>query len=466
MNFSAKIKINNIDYDCHAKDSELVITNSDIDFWKEREKIGWSDILNEWIEILSDDEFDIDSNGRKKYLMLLSYEFSGKGVLRLHIISCIDLLERNDSEKSNNLIKHITIRSKVVDMFYWTDKTQIEIKEICTSTLNSEQGCSKELKHGFELGGKKINLYFSPVAIRKQKYLAANVFEGVDIVVVLNVECAEGLTANETLDLCNCIKAFLSFVSNSREVVLEEILININHYTKWKESLANYPNGKMFISQETNRNDEITNIIPYSYIKENISSIFGEIANKGIRFISLFQYDKNVISSVDVMNICATFESQFGKTFPEVYEFDNKTFKETKEIITNIIEQLKIQPIFDCKILSKFVRYNNDSKNTGSLKFRLNYALKAFEEMDIYKNNKKLNYWEFYIKRIGGENYKEMPKRMYNARNPLSHGGIPKDRQALTDTILLRAIVYMLILKKADVIDENIIKCIKALFCS
>jgi|GEM_PF-5727960 len=461
MNFSAKIKINDCIYDCHAENSELTIIKSDTDFLREREKIGWENILNKWIEVFSDDEFDIHSNSRTKYLMLLSYKNGfNKGILHLSIIACIDFLERNDSIKTDNIVKHISIRSKALDMFYWANKKPNENVEILASKFGSKENINKEIeKHSFKFNDKEVNLYFDLFIAHKHQHSGGIVAFPFDIFVLLNVECDKGLIPEEVLTLCYHIKAFLSFVSNTRDIMLEEILINSSCYMNWEElnkkGLNNYPSGEMFIAQETNRNDKIIKIIPYDFVKENISSIFDEIVNRKICFISLFQYDENIISSVDIVNICATFENQFRLTFPN---FRDASFDKTKHEVLEKIKELENSSCIDSGMLSEFITWNSVYK--GVLKSKLDYAMDIFEKMFM----KYDEYWNFEIERLGGQNYKEMTKRIKKARDFLSHGKEPKDRQALPDTVLLRAIVYMLILRKANVADESIIECIKALF--
>ena len=80
------------------------------------------------------------------------------------------------------------------------------------------------------------------------------------------------------------------------------------------------------------------NIITYDLIKDNLSNLLQEIADNNICFRSLFNYESDKINSVDIMNICASFESQFNNTYPN---FKNKDFKKVKK---EIIEYLKIMP--------------------------------------------------------------------------------------------------------------------------
>ena len=460
MNFSGKIKISDCDYDYHVENSEMVIIKSGVDFLRERTNIGWESILNIWLEVFSDDEYDMHSNCRQKYLMLLSYQSTYKGILRLNVVACISLTEYSDSVKSVDIVKQIAIRSKILDMFYWAGKNPAENTKVLSSVFCAEQeNKTQPEKRSLKFNNKDIILSFNLIVALKYNYCNYAEKFPFDIFVSLNIECNKGLNPGETLTLCNFVKAFLSFVSNSREVFIEEILINSNCYMTLEQieakGIINYPFGQMFMAQATDKNNEITRVIPYDFIEKSISSIFDEIVNDRIFFISLFGYEKNVVSSVDIMNICATFENQFNKTFPK---FKDDDFKKTKKVIMEKVNELVDFANINTEILSEFIDWISYYK--GTLKSKLDYALNVFEKM--FEENDE--FWKQELEVHGGKDYKGVPERLKNARNKLSHGEKPKERQSLYDTYLLRAITYMLILKKANVDDKTVVECIKALF--
>ena len=72
-------------------------------------------------------------------------------------------------------------------------------------------------------------------------------------------------------------------------------------------------------------------------------------------------------------------------------------------------------------------------------------------------------YGELNIKCDFEEDYVNMPERIKNSRNALDHGNVEYkfERIMYWDAELLRAMVYMLILKTAGISDEKIFNSIK-----
>ena len=191
-------------------------------------------------------------------------------------------------------------------------------------------------------------------------------------------------------------------------------------------------------------------------IKEKISEIFNEIINDNICFVSLFQYEENYISTIDIMNVCAAFESQFDKTYPK---YRNKRFHIVKEDLVAELNMFKSNYKKDKKsqiILDEIILSVKNYKDI--LKSKLEYALEDFEKL---YNTKVREHTD--IKFDFKDNYKDMPTRIKNARNKLDHGNtkVKISYDVLNDTILLRAITYFMILKKAGLKRINIMKCIR-----
>ena len=94
--------------------------------------------------------------------------------------------------------------------------------------------------------------------------------------------------------------------------------------------------------------------------------------------------------------------------------------------------------------------YDNQSlaHTKWNCKYHLVFALK-FRRKEIYgEQNIKCDFEEDYVK---------MPERIKNSRNALDHGNVEYkfERNMYWDAELLRAMVYMLILKTAGVSDKN-----------
>ena len=92
---------------------------------------------------------------------------------------------------------------------------------------------------------------------------------------------------------------------------------------------------------------------------------------------------------------------------------------------------------------------------SDTLKSKLQYALEDF--IAIYEKDKNRVEFDF------GKNYIDMPNRLKNARNALDHGNTKYQLSNINyyDVELVRAIIYMMILKKINMPNEQIGKCVR-----
>lgn len=98
----------------------------------------------------------------------------------------------------------------------------------------------------------------------------------------------------------------------------------------------------------------------------------------------------------------------------------------------------------------------NGIKNfNDTLKSKLEYALEDF--VQIYETDRNRVEFDF------GKNYIDMPNRLKNARNALDHGNTKYQLSNINyyDVKLVRAIIYMMILKKINMPNEKIGKCVR-----
>lgn len=260
----------------------------------------------------------------------------------------------------------------------------------------------------------------------------------------LNIESSKNINLDELYDLVNLIRLFLQFISNRRVIDIDEIFI-------MKENESFDFNGTVKLNNFKLMELSKWNIITYDLIKDNLSNLLQEIADNNICFRSLFNYESDKINSVDIMNICASFESQFNNTYPN---FKNKDFKKVKK---EIIEYLKIMPNnYNTSELEEMNNIINGIKNyNDTLKSKLQYALEEF--IKIYESGGGKVNFDF------GKDYINMPNRFKNARNALDHGNVKYElsNQEYFDVNLVRAIIYMMILKKIKLSDEQIKMCIR-----
>ena len=432
MDYSGKIKLNDKEYDYFIKGYEMTIIDSRTDFFR-KNKLG--DILGKWLETNTDNH--------KKLKLKLSYKYFNDNAVIMNIDAFLYVLDLElDENRKNDEIHKLTFRSEVLDYFYRPQKDYIEnVSKIINSFAKNDYNKKATKKYEFKYNNKNYILYFGINCYLK----VYNNFM-FDVFSSLNIECKENITMDEVHELSIIVKKFLSFISNNRKVYIDTILVN-----SYFDENIKYKNGEFYLNQSAKEKIEFKSVLNYDDIKENIGNIFDEIINDKICFISLFQYDKDYINTIDIMNICAAFESQFDVTYPK-YRDDN--FKKIKKEIINHIKLIEEKFSSDIKNKEVYDDILNSVKNYKDiLKSKIEYALNDFEKLYNEESGKYMD-----IKYDFKDDYKEMPNRIKNARNSLDHGNNKTKitYKELTDTILLRAIVYFMILKSAGIDNYNI----------
>lgn len=437
MDYSGKIKLFNKKFDYIIKDFEMTIVDSRGELLK-KDKI--KDIINKWLET--------EINEERKLIVKLSYKNINDNSIVMNIVAYAFILDlKIEREKTKDEIHKLTFRSDVLDFFYRPQKNYIKnVSNIISSFDNNKMLKGNNKKYEFNFNDKKFVLYFSI-----NSYLTVYNQFMFDVFNSLNIECEDNITIDEVYQISFIVKKFLSFISNSRKVFLDKIIIN----GYFNEQSA-YKYGEFYLEQGEKENIKWNNVFKYDNLKEKIGEIFNEIINDNICFVSLFQYEKEYISTIDIMNICAAFESQFDKTYPK---YRNKKFNCVKDDILTDLDFFKSTYKRDKKsqeITNEIILAVKNYKDI--LRSKLEYALIDFEKLYNSKYGENMS-----IKYDFKDNYKEMPIRIKNARNKLDHGNtkVEINYDVLTDTILLRAVTYFMILKKAGIKRADIMKCIR-----
>lgn len=436
MDYSGKIKLLGKNYDYIIKGYEMTIVNACIDILRTH-KI--SQIANRWIET--------EINEEKKLVVNLSYKNAKENAIIMNIDAYFYILDfEYEREKRKDEIHKITYRSDVIDYFFRPNKKYIKLVSNLIQTFDNgklKKGDFK--KYEFNYNNKKFIMYFGI-----NSYLRTNERFMFDVFSSLNIECDENITFDETYEISMYIKKFLSFISNTRKVYFDEIMIN-RYFEK-----TNYKHGYFYLNHGNKENINYSNVLNYDDLKNNIEEIMQEIISDNICFTSLFQYDPNYINTIDIMNICAAFECQFERTYPK---FKSKKFIDIKNDVLKQLKEFKLDYKKDKvsqEILDEIITSVKNYKDV--LKSKLEYALADFEKLYTTKVRKYMD-----IKFDFKDNYKDMPSRIKTARNQLDHGNtnVKINYDVLTDTILLRAITYFMIFKSAGMNKTNIMKCIK-----
>ena len=353
MDYSGKIKLNDKEYDYFIKGYEMTIIDSRTDFFR-KNKLG--DILGKWLETNTDNH--------KKLKLKLSYKYFNDNAVTMNIDAFLYVLDLElDENRKNDEIHKLTFRSEVLDYFYRPQKDYIEnVSKIINSFAKNDYNKKATKKYEFKYNNKNYILYFGINCYLK----VYNNFM-FDVFSSLNIECKENITMDEVHELSIIVKKFLSFISNNRKVYIDTILVN-----SYFDENIKYKNGEFYLNQSAKEKIEFKSVLNYDDIKENIGNIFDEIINDKICFISLFQYDKDYINTIDIMNICAAFESQFDVTYPK-YRDDN--FKKIKKEIINHIKLIEEKFSSDIKNKEVYDDILNSVKNYKDLKMIIKKCL-------------------------------------------------------------------------------------------
>lgn len=436
MDYSGKINLLGKKYHYIIKGYEMTIVNTRIDILRNHKL---SEITNKWIET--------ETNEEKKLVVKLSYKNARDDAIIMKIDAYFYIIDLEyKREKMKDEIHKITYRSDVLDYFFRPNKKYIKLVSNLIQTFDNGKLKKENFKkYEFYYNNKKFIMYFGI-----NSYLRTNERFMFDVFSSLNIECDDNITFDEVYEISMYVKKFLSFISNTRKVYFDEVMIN-GYFNESK-----YKYGYFYLNHGDKESVYYMNVLNYDDLKNNIQEIMQEIINDNIYFTSLFQYDQNYINTIDIMNICAAFECQFDRTYPK---FKNKKFNDVKNDILLNLKEFKLdykkdkesQEILDGIILS--VKNYKDV-----LKSKLEYALKDFEKLYTTKVRKYMD-----IKFDFKDNYMDMPSRIKNARNQLDHGNtnVKINYDVLTDTILLRAITYFMIFKSAGMNKTNTMKCIR-----
>lgn len=436
FNFSNIIYINRKKY-MYVLDEDnnkliLVPTQKEINEFK-----TVNELIGKWIFLKGDKLVN--------FSILLGYGYVNRGNISFNI-NCIVRYNPNFDRKtqSPNTFKGICFSALAIDYFIGHEDGLLDKSIHILSKFKDENDDNNSIigeptKHKFTYKGIEYELYFMTIGrFEYEKRFPFNIFS------TLNIESSKNISLEELYDLLNLIKLLLQFISNKRYVDIDEIFIREGNKRFDFNGMVKINNLKLM---EPNK----WNIIPYSIIKDKLDNLLQEIADNNICFRSLFNYEKDKISTVDIMNICACFESQFDKTYPD---FKNQNFKKVKREIVDYIT--KMPNNYNYLELEEMNNIINGIKNyTDTLKSKLQYALDDF--VNIYELGGGKVKFDF------GDNYVDMPNRFKNARNALDHGNIKYQlsNRDYYDVDLVRAIIYMMILKKIKMPSEQIKECIR-----
>lgn len=294
MDYSGKINLLGKKYHYIIKGYEMTIVNTRIDILRNHKL---SEITNKWIET--------ETNEEKKLVVKLSYKNARDDAIIMKIDAYFYITDLEyKREKMKDEIRKITYRSDVLDYFFRPNKKYIKLVSNLIQTFDNGKLKKENFKkYEFYYNNKKFIMYFGI-----NSYLRTNERFMFDVFSSLNIECDDNITFDEVYEISMYVKKFLSFISNTRKVYFDEVMIN-GYFNESK-----YKYGYFYLNHGDKESVYYMNVLNYDDLKNNIQEIMQEIINDNICFTSLFQYDQNYINTIDIMNICAAFECQFDRT--------------------------------------------------------------------------------------------------------------------------------------------------------
>jgi len=400
----------------------------------------------------------VDSCGNELTLFAERLELVKFGEYAIHTLGYIRRY-RPEEWGTGNPVNSLMFTHPVIDYFFREDK---QIVDRYIDLLNSFKGkdmsntLSKREECDIVVDSKQYTLKFAVISQQSDKerfpFLMHNC-------IMANSENA--ISNNEILRIVGIIKSFLCFISHSKNIDLEPVRINLkktkiiyfdsnDEKDTWTfdTALELKPIGEDTISP--NR------VFSYENMKSGLSGIFSEIAENQINFRNLFDSNKDKISIGNIVDACASFEEQFKRKRPKSEKLKLEAAKQ-KVVRDKMIANLEeIKNTYSQDELEHFESLITGFEHVGNtLKEKLEIALGDF--IEIYGERKTASRFK--------QDYQGMPKRIKRARDAIAHGNHikPIETSVFSDVPLLRAITYMLILKKAGFSDSDIIACIENL---
>ena len=438
ISYKGNINIKGTIYPFLFSDYQLVISTGE-------DRISWDDLnklMDEGVLIIT------DASGNELTLFAEKFELIHLGEYAIHVFGYIGRYTHGERDNKNS-INSLLFKHPTIDYFFRRDQQVIERHISVLSSLKSDGDSNvlpKRQEHWITIDNKKYALKFDAISF----YLPGerHPFPVYNCILITS---KESISNSEILRIVGIVKTFLRFISHTRDVDLEPVLINYygNDLSAkpYDAALKLKSIGEGVFAPES--------VIPYECLQNGIASIFTQIAENLINFRSLFDSSKTEIYMNDIVNACACFEMQFKTTYPSKFKSKKFKFPEQKAVKDKMISNLEA-----CRNIYTDVELEHfDSLLTGfkiadmSLQKRLEIALEEF--VNIYGERNTESKFR--------EGYQGMPERIKNARNWIAHGDHtkPLERAAFLDVSLVRAITYMLILKGAGLADLDIKACIR-----
>ena len=348
MDYSGKINLLGKKYHYIIKGYEMTIVNTRIDILRNHKL---SEITNKWIET--------ETNEEKKLVVKLSYKNARDDAIIMKIDAYFNIIDLEyKREKMKDEIRKLTYRSDVLDYFFRPNKKYIKLVSNLIQTFDNGKLKKENFKkYEFYYNNKKFIMYFGI-----NSYLRTNERFMFDVFSSLNIECDDNITFDEVYEISMYVKKFLSFISNTRKVYFDEVMIN-GYFNESK-----YKYGYFYLNHGDKESVYYMNVLNYDDVmntqREIIYKRRNEILDKDSirdRVLTIFKdyvvetvndhfVPEDVLTHNDIVNICEIFNSNLLKSEKLVEkDLENKSIDEVQNTIYDIVvkdynEKLKDVP--------------------------------------------------------------------------------------------------------------------------
>ena len=429
MCYVGTIQIQDIIYQYRLSNFELYIFNYEAPF------IKWKPI----IEIIKDDWIVLrDNMGIDIYAKLDNARLTSAFEYKFDVLAIVVCASGacKDIDKGELKFNEMCIQSDILDCFFRHDKTyRREMLEILASEFQIEElpKFEKREEFRFVLDNVEYNCKFTTVSQGYEKE-SINGFRNALIISSSEIDDVE-----KAWKIMKTVKKFIQFISQSAAVTFANPVRMVQS--------GNYNDINIYMNVRPDENATIRKelVIEYDEIKDGLGKLFEMFYRDEICNRSLFICDSQKITYMDIMNICAAFEAQFRESYGNKYKIQKQ--EDVKNKLVKFIENHKTELINENEEEAYSDTMQGLKNVTETLQARIQQSLDELEN----------DYGKERIKARFMVDYENMPCRIKNSRNAMDHGrkNYKLSYNEYLDSELLRAIVYMLALKKAGIVDKN-----------
>lgn len=445
------LNFNNNDFFFHLYNCELTLTSLN------QEKQYYIDAFFEFFEKKEEIPDVLEGrtlNSRNTILFFIKRKITTSiGSYKFEIDSYI---EYEDEIRS---IERLTIYSKELDWFYNLNKSYDYEMMHPTGEINLRV-------NSFDLNTDHFSFLLDKKPIEATFSIERNIARPSNNPVTLNSTISFTFEKNNDhsffMKIVSLTRDFLKIVSYRRNITINHVILKEkNEMGKFRKiGILIFPEQEDIIRESEKYTRE--RIIDFEIIQNNITELFQLLATEQLykEHIPQNSQDKNFITPARFILITAAFEWEFRSSYGNVKETENSSYREIQTDVMKHLEELISNNSGKKKKYAKSL-YKVISNSSMSLSEKILRVLQDSEGiLNVFINNLYL------LNGIEKVKHSDMAERIQIQRNNYAHGNIDKELNFLVilDLIVLEWAIYVLILRKARMNDEQISHSINKLF--